>query len=67
MVKILVEDDKNKKIKGGSRYKFSLENQLLMALGYIREYRTYFYISKSYNACESTAYKTVFFVKDTLI
>ena len=45
MVKILVEDDKNKKIKGGRKNKLSLENQLLMALEYIREYRTYFHIS----------------------
>jgi hypothetical protein len=34
MVKILVEDDKNKKIKGGRKNKLSLENQLLMALEY---------------------------------
>ena len=29
MVKILVEDDKKKKIKGGRKNKLSLENQLL--------------------------------------
>lgn len=59
MVKILIEDDRNKKIKGGRKNKLSLENQLLMALEYIREYRTYFHISKSYGVSESTAYKTV--------
>jgi len=59
MVQILVEGDKNKKIKGGRKNKLSLENQLLMALEYIREYRTYFHISKSYGVSESTAYKTV--------
>ncbi len=67
MVKILVEDDKNKKIKGGRKNKLSLENQLLMALEYLREYRTYFHISKSYGVSESTAYKTVRWVEDTLI
>ena len=67
MVKILVEDDKNKKIKGGRKNKLSLENQLLMALEYIREYRTNFHISKSYGVSESTAYKTVRWVEDTLI
>lgn len=67
MVKILIEDDKNKKIKGGRKNKLSLENQLLMALEYIREYRTYFHISKSYGVSESTAYKTVRWVEDTLI
>jgi len=67
MVQILVEGDKNKKIKGGRKNKLSLENQLLMALEYIREYRTYFHISKSYGVSESTAYKTVRWVEDTLI
>ena len=67
MVQILVEGDKNKKIKGGRKNKLSLENQLLMALEYIREYRTYFHISKSYGVGESTAYKTVRWVEDTLI
>lgn len=67
IAKILAEDDKNKKIKGGRKNKLSLENQLLMALEYIREYRTYFHISKSYGVSESTAYKTVRWVEDTLI
>ena len=67
MVQILVEGDKNKKLKGGRKNKLSLENQLLMALEYIREYRTYFHISKSYGVSESTAYKTVRWVEDALI
>jgi hypothetical protein len=67
MLKMLVEDDKNKKIKGGRKNKLSLENQLLMALEYIREYRTYFHIAKSYGVSESTAYKTVRWVEGTLI
>lgn len=40
---------------------------LLMTLEYIREYRTYFHISQSYGVSESTAYKTVRWVEDTLI
>jgi Helix-turn-helix of DDE superfamily endonuclease len=67
MLKILEDDDKNKKIKGGRKNKLSLENQLLMALEYIREYRTYFHIAKSYGVSESTAYKTVRWVEGTLI
>jgi len=39
----------------------------IMALEYIREYRTYFHISKSYGVSESAAYKTVRWVEDTLI
>ena len=40
---------------------------LLMALEYLREYRTYFHISQSYGVSESTAYKVVKWVEDTLI
>ncbi|MBL3284688.1 IS5 family transposase domain protein [Rickettsiales endosymbiont of Paramecium tredecaurelia] len=43
MVKILEAADKKKKTKGGRRNKLSMANQLLMALEYIREYRTYFH------------------------
>lgn len=40
---------------------------LLVALEYMREYRTYFHISQSYGVSESSAYKTVRWVEDTLI
>jgi hypothetical protein len=33
--------------------KVSLENRLLMTLEYLREYRTYFHISRSYGLSES--------------
>ena len=39
----------------------------LMALEYLREYRTYFHISQSYGISESNAYKTVKWIEDTLI
>ena len=67
MLKILAEDDKNKKIKGGRKNKLSLQDQLLLTLEYIREYRTYFHISKSYGVSEITAYKTVRWVEGALI
>jgi len=56
MIKILEEADKKKKKKGGRRNKLSMENQLLMALEYIREYRTYFHVSQSYGISESSCY-----------
>lgn len=40
---------------------------LLITLEYLREYRTYFHISQSYHISESTAYKTIKWVEDTLI
>ena len=67
MLKILSDADRKKKSRGGRRKKLSLKDQLLVTLEYIREYRTYFHIGKSYNISESTVYKTVRWVEDTLI
>lgn len=67
MLKILIEADKLKKAKGGRKNKLFIEDQLLITLEYIREYRTYFHISQSYNISESAAYKTIKWVEDALI
>lgn len=67
MFEILRAADEIKKSKGGRKNKLSLEDQLLVALEYIREYRTYFHVSQSYNISESATYKTVKWVEDTLI
>ena len=67
MVLILEQSSKDKKINGGRKNKLGIENMLLMTLEYIREYRTYFHISQSYGVSESTAYKTVRWIEDTLI
>ena len=67
MTEILREANKSKKRKGGRNNKLSMEDMLLMALEYLREYRTYFHISQSYGVSESTAYKVVRWVEDTLI
>jgi len=40
---------------------------LLLALEYIREYRTYFHISQGYGISESSAYRTSRWVENTLI
>ena len=67
MVRILEQDIKDRKTKKGRKKKLSIEDMLLMTLEYIREYRTYFHISQSYSVSESSAYKTVRWVEDTLI
>lgn len=67
MVGILTEADVKKKSKGGRKNKLSIPDQLLITLEYLREYRTYFHISKSYGLSESSAYKTIKWVEDTLI
>jgi DDE superfamily endonuclease len=67
MVDILDESIKNRNSRSGRKKKLSLENSLFMTLEYIREYRTYFHISQSYGISESSAYKTVKWIEDTLI
>jgi transposase len=67
MVSILVEAEIKKKAKGGRKSKLSIEDRLLMALEYIREYRTYFHVSQSYGVSESTSYDTIKWIEDTLI
>ena len=68
MVGILkAEKQANRKYQGGRRASLSMEDSLLMTLEYLREYRTYFHISKSYGVSESSAFKTIRFVEDTLI
>ena len=67
MIVILREADIRKKARGGRKNKLILEDRLLMALEYIREYRTYFHVSQSYGLSESTAYDTIKWIEDTLI
>lgn len=67
MVDILRSADSAKKARGGRKNKLSIEDQLLMALEYIREYRTYFHVATSYGISESSAYKGIKWVEDTLI
>ena len=56
-----------KKARGGHPNKLSVEDTLMMALEYLREYRTYFHIGGSYGISESYAYKLVRWVEETLI
>ena len=66
MVSVL-QQQKRKKRKPGRPPKLSLEDQVLLALQYWREYRTYFHIAQSWNINESTAFRIVRYVEDTLI
>jgi len=67
MVEILRTTDGQKKARGGRKNKLSIENQLLMTLEYLREYRTYFHVGQSYGIRESSAYKAIKWIEDTLI
>jgi hypothetical protein len=67
MIGILQGAEIKKKARGGRKSKLIMEDRLLMALEYIREYRTYFHVSQSYGVSESTAYDIIKWIEDTLI
>lgn len=67
MIEILAKADSAKKAIGGRKSKLCLEDRLLMALEYLREYRTYFHVAKSYGLSESNTYKICKWIEDTLI
>jgi hypothetical protein len=67
ILRILNEAELTLKVKGGKPNKLTLEDRLLMTLEYLREYRTYFHISRSYGISESACYRNIRWVEDTLI
>ena len=62
-----MEADAALKAQGGKPNKLGIEDRLLMTLEYLREYRTYFHISRSYGISESACYRNIRWVEDTLI
>lgn len=67
MLEILQEALHRKMALGGRPPRLSVADMLLLALEYIREYRTYFHIAQSYGVSESSAYRTSRWVEDTLV
>ncbi len=67
MIKILNKADKCQQGKGGRKPRLCLEERLLMALEYLREYRTYFPVSQSDGVSESACYETIKWIENTLI
>jgi len=67
MLAVVNKAIKMKKVKGGRPNKLTCEQMLLMTLEYLREYRTYFHISKSYGISESNCYYTIRFIEEALI
>ncbi len=58
MVKLVRNQEKFKN-RSGRPHKLSLENQVLLTLEYLREYRTYFHIGQSWGINESTVFRIV--------
>ncbi len=67
MIEILKKSHAEKHRRGGRKPKLSIENQLLAALEYWREYRTYAHIAASYGIAESNIYRSIKWIEDTLI
>jgi len=53
--------------RGGPKPKLCLEDMLLAALEYMREYRTYAHVAASYGVSESNIFRIIKWVEDTLI
>lgn len=67
MLEIIDNADARRKEKGGRPNKLSVEDRLLMTLEYLREYRTYFHIAKSYGVSESVCFENTRVIEDILI
>lgn len=67
MVEIVREAEEGRKKILGRPLKLSYEDQILMALEYLREYRTYFSLAQIYELSESNTYKICRKVEDILI
>jgi hypothetical protein len=67
MLSVLRIHEMNRKSKAGRPSKLPIEDQLLMALEYWREYRTYFHIGTSYGVSESTCYAIVINIENIFI
>lgn len=67
MLAILVNVQNSRYRKAGRKGTLSIEDKLLMALEYLREYRTYFHLGKSYGLSESACYRACRLVEEVLI
>ena len=67
MVAVLKGANQEKKKLGGNSHRLCIEDRLLMALEYLREYRTYFHLGQSYGLSESACWRSCRWVENVLI
>jgi hypothetical protein len=67
MVEILIQAASTRYRQAGRKSSLTMENRLLMALEYLREYRTYFHLGSSYGLSESACYRSCKWIEDVLI
>lgn len=66
MVRIIKLKEKQKN-KSGRPPKLRIEDQILLTLQYLREYRTYYHIGQDWKICESNTCRIVFKIEKRLI
>jgi hypothetical protein len=66
-VLILKKAEAVRRKKGGTAGKLTIEEQLLLTLEYLREYRTYFHIALDFGVHETTAIRISRWVEEQLI
>lgn len=67
MVEIVLREEVLRKKLSGRPLKLSYEDQVLMMLEYLREYRTYFSLGQIYDVSEANCYKICRRIEDILI
>lgn len=67
MVGLVKESKTGKGRKTGRTNRLGFEDQVLMTLEYLREYRTYAHVAISFEVSESTCHRTVVRVENLLI
>ena len=67
MLEVLEKADRERRSRGGRKPKLGVEEQLLLCLEYLREYRTLLHIGVSYGVSESQASRIQRWVESTLI
>ena len=67
MVEIVKTAEEERKKILGRPLKLSYEDQVLMSLEYLREYRTYFSLGQIYDVSEANCYKICKRIEDILI
>lgn len=67
MVMVIKKAEQTRMQKGGKPFHLNTEDRVLMALEYLREYRTYFHLGKSYGLSESACYRNCKWIEDVLI
>ena len=67
MVRLVTENEAQRKKLSGRPCKLSYEDQVLLSLEYLREYRTYFSLGQIYGISEANTYKICKRIEDILV